>query len=167
MSCIPSSSHSAISLNFFNTLSSISTSHLIVPAMYPSPQFVHLDSFGNWFVLSLMWSSSPQFRQNPFRLYLAFVCPYLWQLFTYYGLVLVLVFSGIWWLSGEIHSIWLLLQVEGRNSFSLTVFSSTFWLHLSLKKLRSLIVLTSYGFVMKFNKIIFFFRFFDFFQLLF
>ena len=37
----------------------------------------HLDSFEHLLVLSLLWSSLPQFRQTPFRLHLTFVFPYL------------------------------------------------------------------------------------------
>ena len=80
-----SSSHSAVGLHFFNYPFFFSTSQLLLPAMCPSPQFTHLDSFGHWFVLSLVWSSSPQFRQTSFRLHLVFVCPYLWHLWHIMG----------------------------------------------------------------------------------
>ena len=39
---------------------------LLLPAMCPSPQFTHLDSFGHWFNSSLVWSSCSQFRQTTF-----------------------------------------------------------------------------------------------------
>ena len=65
---------------FLITLSLISTLQLLLPSMCPSPQIAHSDSFGLPFVLSLVWSSFPQFRQTPFRLHLVFVCPYFWQL---------------------------------------------------------------------------------------
>ena len=71
---------------FLNTRSIISISQLLLPALSPSPQFTHWASFGHWFVLSLVWSSSPQVRQTAFRRHLVFVCPYLWQLWHIMGL---------------------------------------------------------------------------------
>ena len=53
---------------FFKLTFLFSISQLLLPAMCLSPQFTNLDSFWNWFVLYLMWSSSPQFRQ------ILFVC---------------------------------------------------------------------------------------------
>ena len=34
---------------------------------------------------------------------------------TYHGSVFVLVYSGVWWLSGDVDSIWLFLQVGGKK----------------------------------------------------
>ena len=64
---------------FLFTRCFISTSQLLLPAMFPFPHFVHFDSFGYLFVLSLVWSS-PQFQQTAFCRNLAFACPYLWHL---------------------------------------------------------------------------------------
>ena len=58
---------------------------LLIPAKCHFTQFTQLDSFGHLLVLSLVWSSSPQFRQAHFLLRLAFVCPYLWQLWHIMG----------------------------------------------------------------------------------
>ena len=66
-------------LQFFNYLF-FSSSKLLLPAMCPSPQFTHLDSFVHWLVLPLVWSSFPQFWQTSFRLHVVFMRPYLWHL---------------------------------------------------------------------------------------
>ena len=99
---------------FLIALSFFSTSQLLLPVMCPSPQFTHLDSLGHCFVLSLVWSSSPQFRQTAYRRHLVFVSVFV-ALVTYHGPVLILVCSGIWWLSGVIESVWLFFQVEGKE----------------------------------------------------
>ena len=46
-----------------------STSQLLHRAMC-APQFAHLDSPGQLFALSIVWSSSPHFWQTPFHLHL-------------------------------------------------------------------------------------------------
>ena len=61
-------------------LARISFSESFLPVMCSSPQFSDLYSFGHLWILSLVWWSSLPIQQTALRLYLVFMCPYLWQL---------------------------------------------------------------------------------------
>ena len=54
--------HSDINLIFLIIIYFFSISPSSLPAMCPSPQFAHSDSFEHLSVLSIVWLYSPQFR---------------------------------------------------------------------------------------------------------
>ena len=109
-----SSSHSAISLHVFNypfycfNLTLITFCHVFFF------EVCTLRLIWTLIFSSLVWSSSLQFRQTTICLR-PVLCARIVAISTYQGAVTVLVYSGIWWFSRDIDSMWLFMQVEGKK----------------------------------------------------